>query len=57
MEWMRRFADVSCLKLRVCEHGRQVSFWVRAALEEENYSEGVAERLDQNKWKVKPPRS
>ena len=43
MEWMRRFADVSCLKLRVCEHGRQVSFWVRAALEEENYSEEVQE--------------
>ena len=40
---MRRFADVSCLKLRVCEHGRQVSFWVRAALEEENYSEEVQE--------------
>ena len=35
--------DVSCLKLRVCEHGRQVSFWVRAALEEENYSEEVQE--------------
>ena len=33
--------DVSCLKLRVCEHGRQVSSWVRAALEEENYSEEV----------------
>ena len=40
---MRRFVDVSCLKLRVCEHGRQVSFWVRAALEEENYSEEVQE--------------
>ena len=30
--------DVSCLKLRVCEHGWQVSSWVRAALEEENYA-------------------
>ena len=43
--------DVSCLKLRVCEHGRQVSFWVRAALEEENYGDkgqSIAEILKQN---------
>ena len=51
LEWMRRFADVSCLKLRVCEHGRQVSFWVRAALEEENYADkgqSITEILKQN---------
>ena len=35
--------DVSCLKLRVCEHGWQVSSWVRAALEEENYAEEAQE--------------
>ena len=48
---MRRFADVSCLKLRVCEHGRQVSSWVRAALEEENYADkgqSITEILKQN---------
>ena len=51
MEWMRRFADVSCLKLRVCEHGWQVSSWVRAALETENYGDkgqSIAEILKQN---------
>ena len=35
--------DVSCLKLRVCEHGWQVSSWVRAALEADNYAEEVQE--------------
>ena len=35
--------DVSCLKLRVCEHGWRVSSWVRAALEEENYAEEAQE--------------
>ena len=43
--------DASCLKLRVCEHGRQVRFWVRAALEEENYADkvqNITEILEQN---------
>ena len=43
--------DVSCLKLRVCEHGWQVSCWVRAALEEENYGDkgqSITEILKQN---------
>ena len=40
-EWMRRFANVSCLCLRVCERGWQVSSWVRAALEADNYAHKV----------------
>ena len=46
--------DVSCLKLRVCEHGWQVSSWVRAALEAENYTEeaqAIVETLKQQKVK------
>ena len=31
------------LELRVCEHGWQVSSWVRAALEEDNYAEEAQE--------------
>ena len=42
-EWMRRFANVSCLCLRVCEHGWQVSSWVRAALQADNYAEEAQE--------------
>ena len=43
--------DVSCLKLRVCEHGWQVSSWVRAALEADNYGDkgqSITEILKQN---------
>ena len=39
------------LELRVCEHGWQVSSWVRAALETENYGDkgqSIAEILKQN---------
>ena len=35
--------DVSCLKLRVCEHGWQVSSWVRVVLEAENYDDEAQE--------------
>ena len=38
--------DVSCLKLRVCNHGWQVSSWVRVALQEENYAEEVQEIVE-----------
>ena len=31
------------LELRVCEHGWQVSSWVRAALQEDNYAHKVQE--------------
>ena len=31
------------LELRVCEHGWQVSSWVRAALQEDNYADEVQE--------------
>ena len=51
LEWMRRFANVSCLCLRVCEHVWQVSSWVRAALEEDNYGDkgqSITEILKQN---------
>ena len=42
LAWTRRFACL-LLELRVCEHGWQVSSWVRAALEEDNYAEEALE--------------
>ena len=42
LAWTRRFACL-LLELRVCEHGWQVSSWVRAALEADNYAHKVQE--------------
>ena len=42
LAWMRRFACL-LLELWICEHGWQVSSWVRAALEAENYDDEAQE--------------
>ena len=42
LEWMRRFADISCLCLRVCECCLQVRDWVIAVLKAKNLDEGKA---------------